>query len=125
MRLAGDRFTVRRPSFIDKAMSRVKFFDSYANRHWVPALTDEQRQLIHALQREGCVVLNKFLPDSRLQQMQADLDRALQNLQFDMPCLAQSRIDEAQHAELIDNFMFGTPQQLAQWGVCFDRAEAT
>src|SRR6185369_9921701 len=49
---------------------------------------------------------------------------ALAGLRFEMPCLAQNRVDPLRHRQLIDNFMYGTPAQMAAWGVAFDRAEA-
>jgi hypothetical protein len=47
----------------------------------------------------------------------------MQTLQFSMPALAQSRIDSQLHHELINNFMFGSSQELKAWGVTFDRSE--
>lgn len=121
---AGNQFTVRHPGLMDRIASRMVFFDSYANCRFMPALNGEQQALVTTLKRDGCVVLKGYLAGSLLARMRADLNDALHALEFETPCLAQTRVDPVRHAQLIDNFMYGTPRQLAEWGVSFDRAEA-
>lgn len=115
---------VRRPTLWDHVRSRFVYSDSYSKRRLVEAPTAEQQRLVDTLRRDGCVELDQYIPVNRLRAMQADLDAALRELQFETPCLAQSRIDPQRHQELINNFMYGSPQQLANWGVAFDRADA-
>jgi len=124
MLFAGDRLTVRKPGVLDRIQSRLVFHDSYAKRRHMPELSREQEQHVDTLRRDGCVLLPNYLPQPSLRRMQSELDQALHDLKFEMPCLAQSRVDPARHAELIDNFMYGTPAQMAHWGVAFDCAEA-
>jgi len=124
MLLTADPLTVRQPNVLDRIKSRLFFHDSYAKRRHMPALSAEQRQHVEALRGDGCIVLQNYLPQARLRRMQADLNDALSGLKFEMPCLAQSRVDPKRHAELIGNFMYGTPAQMARWGVAFDRSEA-
>lgn len=121
---SSDPLTVRKPTLWERVRGRVEFSGSYAKRPLIAPPSAAQAGVIAALARDGCAVLDEYIPRERLQAMQADLDRALQELDFEMPCLAQTRIDPRRHASLIDNFMYGTPRQLADWGVAFDRSEA-
>lgn len=116
--------TVRTPTLWDRMRSRCVYAGSYSKRGLVGTLTSAQHELLETLRRDGSVVLDQHIPQERLQAMQEDLQAALDALEFEMPCLAQSRVDPQRHAELIDNFMYGSPRQLAQWGVTFDRTEA-
>jgi hypothetical protein len=116
--------TVRKPTLWDRVRGRVEFSASYGNRHLIAPPSAAQVPVIEALRRDGCAVLDNYISGDRLETLRSDLDRALQELDFEMPCLAQTRIDPMRHAALIDNFMLGTPRELAQWGVAFDRDEA-
>jgi hypothetical protein len=124
MLTASSSLTVRQPTLWDHVRSRFVYTDSYAKRRLVNAPTAEQQRLVEALRRDGCIELDQYIPADRLVALQTDLDRALRELDFETPCLAQSRIDPVRHRELIDNFMYGSPRQLADWGVAFDRSEA-
>ena len=115
---------MRPPSLWERARSRVVHLDSYSKRHLISPITAEQAAHVETLRRDGSVILENQIPAERLSLMQRELDEALRELQFEMPCLAQTRVDDTRHRELIDNFMYGTPQQLASWGVTFDRGEA-
>jgi hypothetical protein len=121
---ASTALTVRKPTLWDHVRSRVVYSDSYAKRRLANAPSAEQQRHVETLRRDGYVTLNEYIPAQRLAAMQADIDMALRELDFEMPCLAQSRIDPERHRALIDNFMYGSPRQLAEWGVAFDRAEA-
>jgi hypothetical protein len=120
----SDPLTVRKPTLWDRVRSRVEFSDSYGKRRLISPPSAEQQPLVEALGQDGCAVIDGYIPRERLEAMQSDLDQALHELQFEMPCLAQSRVDPQRHAELLRNFMYGTPKQLAEWGVTFDRTEA-
>jgi len=116
--------TVRRPTLWDHVRGRFVYADSYAKRSLVNPLSAGQQRQLETLERDGSVVIEGRIPGERLRAMQADLDAAIRSLDFEMPCLAQSRVDDERHAELIRNFMYGSPRQLAEWGVTFDRSEA-
>ena len=121
---SASSLTVRTPTLWDRVRSRVVYADSYAKRSLVNALSPGQAAILETLKRDGSAVIEGHIPQSRLSALTADLDAAIRALDFEMPCLAQTRVDPARHAELIDNFMYGSPAQLAQWGVTFDRSEA-
>ena len=120
----ADPLKVREPSVLDHIQSRLVFHDSYVKRRHMPPLSEEQSEQVNTLRRDGCVVLREYVPATRLRELQSDLERGLNELRFEMPCLAQSRVDPVRHAALIDNFMYGSPRQLAEMGVTFDRGEA-
>jgi hypothetical protein len=56
--------------------------------------------------------------------MQAELQQALEELRFEMPCLAQTRIDLVRDRDLIDSYLYASPRQFAARGLAFDRDEA-
>lgn len=116
--------TVRKPTLWDHVLSRFMYAQSYSRRSLVNALSGDQQALLETLRRDGSVVIESHIPPARLDAMRADLDSAIRALDFEMPCLAQTRVDPERHAGLIDNFMYGSPQQLARMGVTFDRHEA-
>lgn len=116
--------TVRKPTLWDHVRSRVVYAHSYSRRALVNSLSPPQQALLDTLKRDGSVVIENHIAPGRLAAMRADLDAAIRALDFEMPCLAQTRVDPERHAGLIDNFMYGSPQQLAQMGVTFDRTEA-
>ncbi|OGA23531.1 MAG: hypothetical protein A3I02_17025 [Betaproteobacteria bacterium RIFCSPLOWO2_02_FULL_67_26] len=124
MFLGSGGLTVRQPGFLDRVASRVVFHDSYAKRRFMPQLTARQHALIDQLRSDGCIVLERYLPARLLSRLQQDLDAALRALKFEMPSLAQTRVDPVRHAALIDNFLYGSPQQLKAQGAAFDRDEA-
>jgi hypothetical protein len=121
---ASSSLTLRKPTLWDHVRSRFVYSDSYSKRRLLGTLTAEQQRHVQTLRRDGCITLEQYIPAQRLRTMQADIDTALRDLQFEMPCLAQSRVDDSRHQELIRNFMYGSPKQLAEWGVTFDRTEA-
>jgi hypothetical protein len=123
MLLGSGGSTVRRPGLIDRVASRVVFHDSYAKRRLIPTLTARQSALIDQLRKDGCIVLQDYLSPKLLPRLQQDFNAALRGLKFDTPCLAQTRIDPVRHAALIDNFMYGSPQQFKAQGVAFEREE--
>lgn len=121
--LVPDNLTCRPPTLKDKLRSRLLFWQHYTKRSMLPKLS-AQAEIVATLREEGCAVLPGYLELSILKKLQDDLEIALQELKFEMPTLAQVRINSEQHQGLIDNFMYGTPQQLQSWGVTFDHHEA-
>lgn len=121
---ASSSFELRQPTLFDRLRSRLLFRANFAGRNLIPAPNPEQAAAVETLRREGSLVLPDYLSPARLTGLQAELEQALHELRFELPCLAQSRIDPGRHAELIANFMYGSPEQLKAWGVTFDRNEA-
>jgi len=116
--------TFKEPNFLDRLNSRVRYWNCYANNRLAPQLDNEQHNALKTLQKNGFVVFENYLSDELLIKMQHELQQALNNIQFQTPCLAQTRIDTDRHAELINNNMLGTIQQLENWGVTFNTEEA-
>ncbi len=124
MLLGSGGFTVRQPGLLYRVASRIVYHDSYAKRRLIPPLSAQQRTLIEQLRDEGCIVLENYLSSTLLSGLQHEFETALRALKFDTPCLAQTRVDRVRHAALIDNFMYGSPQQFKAQGVAFDLEEA-
>ena len=124
MLLGSEELTVRQPGVFDRIANRVVFHDSYAKRRLIPQLSVEQRDVIDRLRNDGSVILENYLPAAPLSRLQADFEAGLREMKFDMPCLAQARVDPVRHAALIDNFMYGSTQEFKALGVTFGREEA-
>lgn len=116
-------FQLRKPGVVDRLRSRVLFMDSFRNRRLVPALDGADQRLVEELRDTGSIALEGFVPPAQLRTMQEELESALQELRFETPCLAQTRVDPVRHAALIENQMFGTKAQLQAQGVLFGRDE--
>lgn len=122
--LVPDNLTCRPPVFKDKLRSRLLFWPHYTRRNILSKPSPAQADIVTTLREEGCVILPGYLQPTILIQLQDELETALQGLNFATPSLAQARINNEKHRELIDNFMYGSPQQLKSWGVTFDHHEA-
>jgi hypothetical protein len=108
----------------DRVRSHLLYWKSYSRLGIVPSLSERQKEAVDALREDGYVIFPGYVPKDTLAAMQKELQQALEGLCFKTPTLAQTRIDPVRHKELIDNFMYGTPAQLKEWGVLFDRGEA-
>lgn len=114
-------FHFRGTTWFDRIVDRMRFSSCYRNVHLIPALNQIQHDYVAKLRRDGFVQLDRHIPSERLARMKTQFDTALRELRFEMPCLAQSRIDPVRDADLIANFMYATPQQLATRGLSFDK----
>lgn len=122
--LAPDTLTCRAPTLSDRLRSRLLYWKSYSRLGLVPPLDGTQAEAVTSLRKDGFAIFPNFVPKDKLSTMQDELGQALRDLRFTTPTLAQTRIDPTRHRQLIDDFMFGTPAQLREWGVVFERGEA-
>lgn len=91
-----------------------------AERH----LDVNQLEKLQHLREHGYVMLDKFVETERLARLQQDYhERLEQNLEVELPCLAQAKIDPEEHADLIKNNFLATPGELEQLGLTFNRAD--
>ncbi|MSQ71299.1 MAG: phytanoyl-CoA dioxygenase [Betaproteobacteria bacterium] len=91
----------------------------------MPGLDSTQAQCVESLRREGTVVLDKYLGAETVLRLREQFDDALRALDFEMPCLAQTRLDPVRHRELIEDYLYASPAQLESVGAAFSRSEAT
>lgn len=89
----------------------------------MPALDIAQRDMLDELRSEGTLILPGYIDPERVSRMRSDTQSVLESLEFEMPCLAQSRLDPVRHRKLIDDFLFATPSELSKLGVTFNRPE--
>ena len=121
---SGTKFTIRPPRTFDKLKSKVLYHKCFRNMRHLEPLSQQQNHALSQLKKDGYVMLDSYIPEEKLKNMQIELNQALINLQFNMPCLAQNKIDPITHKELINNYMFGSTQQLQDLGVTFDSSQA-
>jgi len=117
-------FELRPTNALEKVVNRVRFHKRYASNRLVPRLTPEQEAMVSKLRRDGFVLLENFVSPAALSVMQEEIDAALRALDFQTPCLAQSRIDAERHAELIRNYLYVSDEKMAEMGLSFGREEA-
>ena len=91
-------------------------------------LSDEMsanaRQKLDELRARGFVMFDHLVGSPHFAAIQADLRHRIENdMTFEFPCLAQSRIDARAHADLIANSFRVQPDELAIRGLTFDRAD--
>lgn len=118
-------FHFKKISNLQKLKSRAKYFNNYAKRRLTPELSKDQAGLLETLKEDGSIILEEYLDDKTLEMMQSELQSNLEQLKFETPALAQTRIDEIRHKPLIDNHMLGSKTELASLGVTFDSHEAS
>lgn len=116
-------FQVGEAGLLERVVRRARYRACYGRNELVPALDDDQRRMLETLRREGTLVLPGFLAPGMLRTLQDETQRSLEALEFETPCLAQTRIDPVRHRDLIDNYLYGSPQQFKARGAAFDRDE--
>ena len=125
MQISQDHsFLLRAPGMLDRLRSRILYLESYRNGRLIPQLDARDRALAEELRDTGSIALEGVVAPDRLHVLQSEFDAALRELAFEMPCLAQTRVDPRRHADLIDNQMYGSNAALEARGVTFSRAEA-
>lgn len=110
---------------LEKIYNRLRFRQRYDANRLLPALTPQQAELVARLQRDGFVQLDGFIPAPEVALLQQEFDAALNNLEFETPCLAQRKVDPVRHAELLKNNMYATNAQLQEQGLAIERSDAT
>lgn len=115
--------SLRPPRLDEKAIRRFRFRDCFSHLRNVPALDIAQRDMLDELRSEGTLILPGYIDPERVSRMRSDTQSVLESLEFEMPCLAQSRLDPVRHRKLIDDFLFATPSELSKLGVTFNRPE--
>ena len=123
--LRNDRmFWFRGTTIVDRWISRLRFPDCYSKLPLLPRLERAQAECVDQLRESGYVLIQRHIEPGLLRVLQAELHEALAGLQFEMPCLAQTRIDPARDRDLIDAYLYGTPAQFEKRGLAFSRHEA-
>ena len=123
--LRNDRmFWFRGTTIVDRWISRLRFSDCYSKLPLLPRLDAVQTDCVNRLREHGYVLLRSHIPPAALRTMQDEFRQALTDLRFEMPCLAQTRIDPQRDRDLIDDYLYASPRQFAARGLAFDRSEA-
>jgi hypothetical protein len=117
-------FELASSGWLERAYRRIRLHESYSRRELAPRPDADQRQMAEQLRSEGTLILPAYLAPRTVSTLQHEMQRSLEALEFETPCLAQSRIDPQKHRRLLDNFLYGTNDEFAQQGVTFDRHEA-
>jgi hypothetical protein len=117
-------FQLKPPRPFEQAIRRIRFRDCYARRSEMPPLDSAQAWHVEELRREGTVVLERYLSPAVTSTLRDEFQSALDALDFEMPCLAQSRLDPVRHRDLIGNYLYATPAELQSAGAAFSSHEA-
>jgi hypothetical protein len=117
-------FRFRDTTLLDRWINRLRYAGCYAKRPLLPRLSAAQQGQLQHLRQHGYVVLERHVAPAPLKTLQTELQLALDALKFEMPCLAQARIEPDRHRDLIDGYLFAGTAELASRGVTFARSEA-
>ncbi len=119
----SNRFTTGKPSLVDLLKDKIRYKDRCLALQYVPKLDAYQVNLLNKLNKTGYIVLNDYIQTPLLKTIQIELENAFKNLQFNTPCLAQSKIDLVKHASLINRHMSATAEELDKLNVAFNKAD--
>ena len=79
---------------------------------------------LDCLRDRGFVMFDHLVGTSEFARIQADLKKRIEGeMKFEFPCLAQSRIDQLQHADLIEKSFRVPAPELARRGLTFERSD--
>ncbi len=120
-----NHFEFRDAGLLERAIRRVRYRDCYQRNALVPALDANQLRMLDSLRRDGTLVLSGYLDDATLRTLQDETQRSLEALEFETPCLAQSRLDPVRHHDLLENYLYGSPEQFLARGAAFERHEVS
>ena len=97
----------------------------YLNRRAfaLPSLSEVEQAALDSLKVNGFAMINNFISSNTLDEMHSIFERDLQSGHFEMPTLAQSKIDPQKHRSLIKNYLFGNGAYFKSQGIAFDRDE--
>ena len=79
---------------------------------------------LDSLRDRGFVTFDHLVGTPEVVKIQADLKKRIEGeMKFEFPCLAQSRIDQQQHADLIEKSFRVHASELARHGLTFERSD--
>ena len=88
------------------------------------ALGNELGQKLAQLRSRGYVMFDHLVGSPGMEMLKADyIDRLENQLQFEMPTLAQTRVDPERDADMIAKNFLADNQELAARGLTFDRSD--
>lgn len=106
---------------MNKLKKRIKYFDRIIKTDSNDVI---QLERIESLKKHGYVIMKDFIKPDRLDEMQAEYRSALEKkCKFELPCLAQTKINEGSHSDIIDNYFRFHPDELALRGLTFDHGD--
>jgi hypothetical protein len=109
---------------MDRWVNKLRYAGCYSRRSVLPKLSTTQQDQLQHLREHGYVVLERHADALLLKTLQTELQLALDRLKFEMPCLAQTRINPDRHRDLIDGYLFAGTAELASRGLTFSASEA-
>ena len=81
-------------------------------------------QIVDDLRQFGYVILDNFIHVDRLKSLKSLLDDQMEKkLAFETPSIAQKRIDEIQHKDLIDGYFKASLNEWERRGITFHSGE--
>jgi len=118
-----NKYAMAHPTLLQRIANKIKYRAHFKNMALVPKLNHEQETILTSLRNDGFVILPEYLNQEVLSSLQYDFQQSLENLQFETPCLAQSKINQKKHSDFINNYMLGTPEFIESIGAAFNHNE--
>ena len=99
-----------------KYIDRIKF----SNEH---KASEDINSRVNDIRENGFTKIENFVSKDELNKLSRNFQSDLEQGRFEMPTLAQSRIDPTKHQELIDNYLRGSGATYLKQGIGFDKNE--
>lgn len=117
------KYSVVTPGLIGALRDRWRYRHHFDDIHMNPVQGEQEASWVEALRTQGFVQIPDFIDPITLNVVQSELQRSYENLEFETPCFAQSRVDSVRHADLLESKMYASTDELVRRGLTFDRSE--
>jgi hypothetical protein len=114
-------YVFKKESFISKCQSKLKYFHRRLSS--APKLSAKRQSELGHLREHGFVILENFLPSNELKTLQDRFSKGMKDCEFELPCIAESKIDLKEHKDIIDNYFIGFAKDFVHRGITFDRKD--
>ena len=88
-----------------------------------PKLNEKEKHTVCQLRENGFAIIENFVDTQTLKEMRQIFQQDLESGNFEMPTLAQSKIDQKKHQHLINQYFLGHGTNYKSQGIAFDRDE--
>lgn len=112
--------TFKNPTNLSFIRQSLRYFH---RKRPTPQLDQKLREKLSTLKAKGWVKLD-FPQNISYQKVKEQYyDKLISQCDFELPCLAQTKIDPVKHKDLIDKKLQFSPQKLSEFGLTFGKSD--
>jgi len=123
--IRNKKFTSAKPTKFQYLFDRIRHRERFEAMNEMPELNKKQIDLLSELKKNGYVILNNHIDKNKLKILKLEFNNALNEMKFKTPCLAQSKINNIKHADLLNKNLVATPEVLTQQGLAFQKEDCS